>query len=65
MPDQSFVSLELTTQVDQRLKWSLEKRGGIGLFTKELEEALLEGRADLAVHSAKDMPTTKIGRAHV
>jgi hydroxymethylbilane synthase len=58
MPDQCFESLELTTQVDQRLKWSLEKRGGIGLFTKELEEALLEGRADIAVHSAKDMPTT-------
>jgi len=31
--------------------------GGKGLFTKELEEALLQGRADLAVHSAKDLPT--------
>lgn len=57
-PDQPFENLELSTQVDERLRWSLEKRGGIGLFTKELEDALLEGRAGLAVHSAKDMPTT-------
>lgn len=48
--------LTLTTTGDQQTAWSLEKRGGKGLFTKELEEALLEGRADLAVHSAKDLP---------
>lgn len=35
----------------------LSQVGGKGLFTKELEDALLEGRADLAVHSLKDMPT--------
>jgi hydroxymethylbilane synthase len=50
--------LPLSTKIDERLSWSLEKRGGLGLFTKELEEALFDKRADLAVHSAKDLPTT-------
>lgn len=58
LPEQPFAMLKLSTQVDERLNWSLEKRGGIGLFTKELEAALLEGRAGLAIHSAKDLPTT-------
>lgn len=57
-PDLSFELLKLSTKVDERLNWSLEKRGGIGLFTKELEAALLAGRAELAIHSAKDLPTT-------
>ena len=57
LPEQRFDNLELNTKVDERLNWSLEKRGGIGLFTKELEEALFERRAELAIHSAKDMPT--------
>ena len=61
LPEGSYENLELSTQVDERLNWSLEKRGGIGLFTKELEEALIERRAELAVHSAKDMPTTLPG----
>ena len=57
LTERRFENLELNTKVDERLNWSLEKRGGIGLFTKELEEALIERRAELAIHSAKDMPT--------
>src|SRR3546814_18174645 len=46
----------MTTRVDQILDRSLSKVGGKGLFVKELETALLDGRADLAVHSLKDVP---------
>ena len=49
--------LPMSTMGDRKMEWSLQKEGGKGLFTKELEIALLENRADLAVHSAKDMPT--------
>ena len=47
----------MSTTGDQQANWSLQEKGGKGLFTKELEVALLERRADLAVHSAKDLPT--------
>ena len=57
LPQERFEILELKTKTDERLNWSLEKRGGIGLFTRELEDALEEKRAELAIHSAKDMPT--------
>jgi hydroxymethylbilane synthase len=50
------VLLGMTTQGDQILDVSLSKVGGKGLFVKELETALLDGRADLAVHSLKDVP---------
>ena len=46
----------LKTSGDRLADVSLAKVGGKGLFVKEIEEALLEGRADLAVHSAKDLP---------
>ena len=45
----------MTTKGDQILDRSLSKVGGKGLFMKELEEALLDGRADIAVHSMKDV----------
>ena len=48
--------LAMTTRGDQILDRSLAKVGGKGLFVKELETALEDGRADLAVHSLKDVP---------
>jgi len=54
----SIELLELTTTGDKQVTWSLANEGGKGLFTRELEEALLSGRAQLAVHSAKDLPTS-------
>jgi hydroxymethylbilane synthase len=48
--------LGMKTQGDRILDVSLSKIGGKGLFVKELEAALAEGRADIAVHSAKDVP---------
>jgi len=48
--------LGMTTRGDQVLDVSLAKIGGKGLFVKELETALADGRADVAVHSAKDVP---------
>jgi hydroxymethylbilane synthase len=48
--------LALSTRGDELLDVSLAKEGGKGLFIKELENALAAGRADLAVHSMKDLP---------
>ena len=48
--------LGMTTLGDQILDRTLSKVGGKGLFVKELEAALFDGRADLAVHSLKDVP---------
>ena len=48
--------LPLKSTGDRLLDVSLAKVGGKGLFVKEIEDAVLEGRADLAVHSAKDLP---------
>src|SRR5690242_17393930 len=49
----------ITTQGDRTLDQPLPAIGGKGVFTAELEEALLRGEIDLAVHSLKDLPTTQ------
>lgn len=48
---------QIVTQGDRNRQTRLDQMAGIGVFVKELEEALLDGRIDLAVHSLKDMPT--------
>nr|WP_256077809.1 hydroxymethylbilane synthase [Massilia sp. YIM B04103] len=55
-PQCSVEILGMTTRGDQILDRTLSKVGGKGLFVKELEVAMAEGRADLAVHSLKDVP---------
>lgn len=54
--DMDYELVSMTTEGDRRLDRSLADFGGKGVFIKELEVALLEGRADIAVHSLKDMP---------
>jgi hydroxymethylbilane synthase len=57
-PDRSFELVPMLTTGDRNTDRSLADIGGKGLFTKELEEGLLGGSIDLAVHSLKDMETT-------
>ena len=55
-PDLRVELVPMSTQGDKILDTPLAKVGGKGLFVKELETAMLEGRADIAVHSMKDVP---------
>ncbi len=55
-PDIDIELVPMTTRGDQVLDRPLSEIGGKGLFLKELEVAMLEGRADIAVHSLKDVP---------
>ena len=57
-PSLSVELLGITTEADRCLDITLNAIGGKGLFVKELEEALYDGRADIAVHSMKDVPMT-------
>ena len=55
-PEAEIEIVEMSTKGDELLDRSLTSFGGKGVFTRELEEALLREEIDLAVHSAKDMP---------
>ena len=55
-PGMSVELVPMVTEGDRNLGQSLASAGGKGLFIKELEVALAEGRAELAVHSMKDVP---------
>lgn len=55
-PHLAIEFLGITTHADKMLDVTLRQIGGKGLFVKELEEALFDGRADIAVHSMKDVP---------
>ena len=55
--EDDFEIVVIKTSGDQIQDRPLSEVGGKGLFTKEIEEALLDGRIDIAVHSSKDMPT--------
>src|SRR5690606_25185395 len=57
LPAEAFEIVPMTTTGDSIRDRPLSQAGGKGLFTKELEEGLLSGRIDIAVHSSKDMPT--------
>lgn len=55
-PELTVTLIPIATQGDKILHQPLAKIGGKGLFVKELEQAMLDGRADIAVHSMKDVP---------
>ncbi|MDH3348229.1 MAG: hydroxymethylbilane synthase [Desulfobulbaceae bacterium] len=64
-PETTVELVKITTKGDKILDVPLAKVGGKGLFVKEIEDALLEKRVDLAVHSMKDVPTEVPDALHV
>ncbi len=59
LPEEAFQIVVIKVTGDQIQDKALREIGGKGLFTREIEEALLEGGIDIAVHSMKDMPTVQ------
>lgn len=59
LPETAFEIVVIKVTGDQILDKPLKEIGGKGLFTREIEEALIEGAIDIAVHSMKDMPTVQ------
>jgi len=55
-PELEIILLPMSTKGDKILDVPLAKIGGKGLFTKELEDQMMDGQADIAVHSMKDVP---------
>ena len=56
-PHLKFSLSKIVTEGDRNRRLSLDRMAGVGVFVKELEAALFDGRIDLAVHSLKDLPT--------
>lgn len=56
-PDLEVSISKIVTKGDRNRRTQLDRMAGIGVFVKEIEEALLDGRIDIAVHSLKDVPT--------
>ena len=59
-PEVEVELVVVDTQGDRRLDVPIWELGGKGVFAKEVQAAVLDGRADLAVHSAKDLPSTTV-----
>ncbi|MDC0262290.1 hydroxymethylbilane synthase [Planctomycetaceae bacterium] len=57
LPEMEVELVEISTQGDRDRTEPLRQFGGLGVFTSEVQAALLDGRADIAVHSLKDLPT--------
>jgi len=64
-PDVTVELVRIVTKGDKIVDVPLAKVGGKGLFVKEIEEALLSGEADIAVHSMKDVPTELPEELHI
>lgn len=64
-PDDTFEIIGISTKGDKQLDKTLQSFGGKGVFIKEIETALLDGDIDMAVHSAKDMPTEVPDGLHI